>query len=84
MCPDFDGCLNESLGKFPNKLPPAHSADVTSEKVTEYVSVIFMVLAGWAVWYMDKDCRSLRRTRQGVFQRLGSGNPEGEEMMIYA
>ena len=38
------------------KLPPAHSADVASKKVTEYVSVLFMILAGWAVWDIDKDC----------------------------
>jgi hypothetical protein len=45
-----------------------------------------MVLAGWAVWHMDKDCmwNLLGETDTEFSNALGVANPEGEEMMIYA
>ena len=43
-----------------------------------------MVLAGWAVWHMDKDCmwNLLGETDTEFSNALGVANPEGEEMMM--
>jgi hypothetical protein len=82
MCPDFDARV---WGSSRIKISPAHSADVTSEKVTEYVSVIFMVLVDWAVWDMDKDCQlDLLGDSDAEFSNDLGVAAHGEEVMIYA